>query len=94
MPSLPRDDVEASLKKKGFNQEEGDHRFYKLIVGGKYTGICTKTSRGKEYKSLGDNLVSQMARQLRLTTKEFVSLVDCTLSGPAYVELLREHGEL
>lgn len=56
MPPLDRDDVEAGLKKKGFTEEDGDHRFYKLNVGDKYTGIFTKTSRGKKYKTLGDDL--------------------------------------
>lgn len=94
MPSLERDDVEASLKRKGFVEENRDHRFFKLFVNGKYTGIYTKTSYGKKYKSLGKSLVSDMAKQLYLTTKQFESLVDCTLSGEGYLELLRQRGEL
>jgi hypothetical protein len=94
MPSLERDDVETSLKKKGFLEEDGDHRFYKLMVEGKYTGIMTKTSRGKKYKTLSDDLVSLMARQLKLTKKQFVDLVNCPLTLDEYVALLRRSGEL
>lgn len=94
MPSLKRDDVEASLKRKGFAEEERDHRFYKLVVGGKYTGIFTKTSRGKSHKTLTNILVNQMAKQVKLTTQEFVGLVDCSLSEAQYVDLLRQRDEL
>jgi predicted RNA binding protein YcfA (HicA-like mRNA interferase family) len=94
MPSLERDDIESSLLKKGFTAEEGDHRFFKLVAAGKYTGIYTKTSRGKKYKTLSSELVSKMASQLELTTKEFVSLVDCSLSGEEYLRLLEERDKL
>lgn len=93
MPALERDDVEASLRQKGFEQEENDHKFFKLMVGGQYTGIYTKTSRGKKYKTLGNDLVGKMARQLRLTTGQFVELVECSISYEQYVVLLRELGE-
>lgn len=94
MPSLERDDVEASLKRKGFVEEAGDHKFYRLVVGGQTTGICTKTSRGKKYKTLGKDLVGHMAKQLFLTTKQFQQLVECTLSHEEYVALLQSRDEL
>ncbi|GMV15498.1 MAG: hypothetical protein AMXMBFR56_37220 [Polyangiaceae bacterium] len=95
MPSLERDAIESSLTKKGFKEEPGgDHRFFRLIVDGKYTGIVTKTSRGgKKYRTLGDNLVKKMATQVQLTTQEFVKLVECTMTAEEYVALLRERGE-
>jgi len=94
MPSLERDDVEASLKRKGFDEHEGDHRYYRLMVNGKYSGIFTKTSRGKKYKSLGKDLVAQMAKQLFLTKKQFEELVECTLTQEEYLKLLVARGEL
>ena len=64
------------------------------MVDGRYTGITTKTSRGSaKYKTLGDDLVALMAKQVKLTTKEFCALVECTLSGAAYVDSLRMRGE-
>jgi predicted RNA binding protein YcfA (HicA-like mRNA interferase family) len=94
MPPLERDEVEAGLKKKGFAEEDGDHRFYKLKVGERYTGIFTKTSRGKKYKTLGDDLVSAMAKQIKLTRKEFIDLVSCPMSHEQYLALLKERDEL
>ncbi|MBI3206017.1 MAG: hypothetical protein HYZ29_31065 [Myxococcales bacterium] len=95
MPTLERDDVESSLTKKGFKQETGgDHRFFKLMVKEKYTGIFTKTSHGsKKYRTLGNDLVKKMASQVKLTTPEFQKLVDCSMTGEEYVALLRERGE-
>lgn len=62
---------------------------------GKDTGIYTMTSRGgKKYRTLGNDLVSSMAKQLRLQTKEFVKLIDCTMTGKAYLALLEERDEL
>jgi len=96
VPSLERDDIESSLRKKGFLEEDGgDHRSFRLMYQGKYTGIFTKTSRGsKKYKTLSSDLVSKMALQLKLTTKEFASLVECSMSGDQYVALLEEREEL
>lgn len=94
MPSLKRDDVESSLAKKGFVKvTDKDHRYFRLYYEGKYTGIYTKTSHGSGYKQLGDNLVSSMAKQLKLQTREFAELVDCTLSQAEYLALLASRGE-
>jgi hypothetical protein len=90
---LDRTDIEAGLKKKGFVEEDRDHRFYALVVEGHYTGIMTKTSKGTGHKTLGDNLVGLMARQLKLTKKQFVDLVTCPLSLDDYVALLKQTGE-
>jgi predicted RNA binding protein YcfA (HicA-like mRNA interferase family) len=95
MPSLERDDVEASLAKKGFAKETNkDHRYFRLLHGGRVTGIYTKTSHGSGHKTLSDGLVSRMAKQLNLQTKEFVQLVDCSLSAEDYLALLARKGEL
>ncbi len=96
MPTLERDDVVSSLCKKGFTEQAGgDHRYFRLILDGKDTGIFTMTSRGgKKYRTLGNDLVSSMAKQLKLPTKEFVKLVDCTMTGAEYLALLAEKGEL
>lgn len=95
MSALDRSEIEAALPRKGFQEiPDRDHKVYKLVVDNKYTGIYTKTSRGSNYKTLSSDLVGRIARQLRLTTKEFKSLVDCPLSEADYLRLLRTRGEL
>lgn len=93
MAALERTDVVASLLKKGFEEGPGDHDYLKLIVGGRYTGIYTKVSRGSKYRTLGDALVGQMARQVKLKKAEFVDLVGCAISGEQYLAILRRQGE-
>ena len=82
MASLKRKDVLKNLARKGFRQNDtGKHTT--LIYYNKQglkTDIFTQVSRGTKYKSLGDQLVSTMANQCRLSVKDFRSLVDCTLS--------------
>lgn len=91
---LQRADVEQALAAKGFRLKGGDHRFYHLYVGEERQAIFTKVSTGSEHRTIGDDLLAQMARQTKLTKAEFTRLVECSLSGPAYVELLRGRGLL
>lgn len=94
MAAVPREKVETALKRKGFTLEPGDHRYYRLYVGAKKTAICTKVSMGSGYKTLGDQLVSAMATQLKLTNKEFHRLVDCDMSGEEYLKAMRDRGHV
>lgn len=91
---MPMDarDVTKALSKKGFRQREGDHKYYHLYVAGKKTPIFTKVSHGEQ--EIGDPLVSGMAKQLKLSTGQFRSLVDCQLEESAYLDLLREQGQI
>jgi len=89
MPAA-RDEIEAALKKKGFVLNDGDHRYFRLHVDGRATAIFTKTSHGNKYKTLGDALVAAMAKQLKLTKKQFGDLVDCRMSGDAYLQALHD----
>lgn len=95
MASIERDDIERALSKKGWQLQPGnDHRYYRLLVGGKATKYMTKVSTGKKYKTLGNDLVSAMAHQMALTSKELNQFVDCSISGADYVRLLRERNKL
>jgi predicted RNA binding protein YcfA (HicA-like mRNA interferase family) len=90
---LDRKDIEASLQKKGFEQREGDHSFYRYYTkAGKKTSVYTKTSHGTGHKTISDNLVSQMARQCGLTTAQFKDLVNCPLSRDKLEELVLQSG--
>lgn len=90
--NLERSAVEAALDAKGFTLEERDHRYYFLFVDGKRTGIYTKVSTGTNYRTLRDPLVALMAKQLKLTAKQFRELVECKLTAGGYVEILRGQG--
>lgn len=91
---LARDDVERALLAKGFEEDAqrrgADHRYFRLYVAGRRTPIWTKTSHGSaKYKELGHDLVKRMSGQMKLTKKHFEAFVECSVDGPAYLELLR-----
>ena len=81
----------SALQTKGFVREDGRrHTFFYLIVGGRRTGIHTMISLGE--REIGDPLLSQIARQLKLNTHLFADLVDCKMTGSDYVRHLRGTG--
>jgi hypothetical protein len=88
-------DVESALKKKGFNQTEGDHHwFVYMTIEGEKTTYRTKTSHTQKMKDIPDNLLSLMAKQCKLSKKNFLDLIDCPLSREAYEEILKEQEKL
>jgi hypothetical protein len=88
---IPRKVIEASLKQKGFVQDNRDHRKFFLYYKGKKTGIFTYTSHGSKYKDIGDELISKMKRQLQLEkNKEAKDLFECPMSGDEYIQKLIE----
>ena len=92
---LDRRTVEASLLAKGFKKVEGDHSFFIFHdKEGKKSPVRTKTSHGTSSKQLDDSLVSKMAKQCRLTNKDFKDLVNCPLSQDAYEGKLAELGAI
>lgn len=66
--------------------------FYHLCVAGMKTKIWTKISHGD--REIHDGLLSAMARQLRLTNRQFRDLVECPLTAEEFARLLRERGEI
>jgi hypothetical protein len=90
--ALPAKDIERALLDKGFHFHDTHHRRFFLVVDGKRTAISTKISHGE--RECGASLVSVMARQVRLSRKNFLLLVKCSLTGEAYVEILRQQGDL
>ena len=91
MPKHARD-VITGLVRKGFQKKENDHTFLHLFVNGLKTPIYTKVSHGE--KQIGDKLLGAMARQVRLTRRQFLDLIECPLSETAYVDLLRNKGAI
>lgn len=82
-------DVEAGLTGKGFRQANSHHRFFVYYtIKGKKSRIRTKTSHSG--KDLDSYLIRQMAKQCGLTKADFLKLVDCPLSRPAYEEKVKD----
>ncbi len=87
--------VESGLKDKEFEQTEGDHHFFVyMTIEGKKTSVRTKTSHTPKMKDIPDNLLSQMAKQCKLSKNDFFRLLDCLLSREEYEAILKEQGTL
>jgi predicted RNA binding protein YcfA (HicA-like mRNA interferase family) len=94
LPVRARRDVEAALKKKGFQQGDGDHHWFVFwTADGKKTTIRTKTSHGST-KDLGDGLLKEMARQTRVSKIQFLELIDCPMRREQYQGLLQGGGHI
>ncbi len=94
---MPRNkkDVEKALQGKGFIQTDNDHHFFVYVPKeGQKTRARTKTSHGSKMKDIPDKLLSQMAKQCKITNSEFLNLIDCPLDRDGYEELLSQKGEL
>ena len=90
-----RDDIEASLRRKGFVEGGSDHRHFTYRTNaGQKTSVWTKTSHGSGYKTLSDHLVQLMARQCGLTRAQFASLAACPLTREAFERILIETGRI
>lgn len=80
-----RDAIDKALQQKGFQKETGDHFHYIYWnLSGKKTMKRTKMSHGSSHKTIDDSLLGQMARQVGLTKKSFLELIDCTLDRAGY----------
>jgi predicted RNA binding protein YcfA (HicA-like mRNA interferase family) len=83
---LKSNDVEAALKKKGFQRDDGDHKFFYLYHLGKRTTIRTKISHGRSH-DIDDSLISKMYKQLKFKTKEtFLQYVECKVTYEEYIK--------
>jgi hypothetical protein len=85
-------DIERSLPDKGFEREGGDHVYFSLLYEGKDCGISTYFSHGEN--EIGDPLIARMAKQVKLSKRDFVRLVECPMDRAEYVEKLKEEGLL
>lgn len=79
--ALSRAETEQALIGKfGFalhNRRGQDHRVYRLIIDGQPVAR-THVSTGTGKRTLGDDLVASMARQLHVTPAFFRQMVGCT----------------
>lgn len=87
-------DVEGALRRKGFIEDNGKHRVFRLYTENGKTSIVTHTSHGSPKEDLGPVLISKMSKQLYLTKQEFCDLVRCPLTKERLQSVLRERGHL
>jgi hypothetical protein len=91
----PKIKVISGLKSKGFLEVGGDHIvLIYFTLDGRKTSVRTKTSHTPKMKDIPDNLLSQMAKQCRLTKGEFLDVVDCPKSRADLEAILVERGEI
>lgn len=79
--------VRAALTAKGATVDENHHQMLHLHLDGVVT-LQTRISQG--VRELDDFLIAMMSKQCALRKAEFLALVDCTLSGSGWAELVRE----
>jgi hypothetical protein len=91
MPLKARD-ADSSLTKKGFRTRNSKDKYYHFYVDGKKTAVYTFMSQGE--REIHDGLVGQMCKQVKLNKKEFLALIECTLSEPDYRQLLEDRGHI
>lgn len=84
----PARTVAAALSNKGFASRENHHTYFHLVVAGKKIIVSTKISHGET--EIGDPLLASMARQVHLSKKQFLELVDCPMTAAAYLVELRK----
>ena len=85
--------VDAALRKKGFLRSvDSDHLVYRLFGSNGELFARTKISHGMLGSSLSADLISKMAKQTRLTKKEFLDLIDCPMNEEQYRKILAEKG--
>ena len=88
MAVLKTSQIDKALQRKGFEAKPKDHNFYYYIYNGKKTKIFTKTSHSSA--EVNNYLIGKMAFQLHLNKQQFTELIQCTLSGERYKEILLE----
>jgi len=91
---IEREKIRAKLIKTGFREKIRKHDYYYLYVDGRKSSIFTFLSQGSGYREYGEELASDVAHQVRLTKKEFLLFVECTISPERYLELLKQRGHL
>ena len=86
-------EIDSALRRKGFIREtDGDHIHYCFISNtGEKSTIKTKISHGMT-STINADLISKMARQLHLTKRQFLDLVDCNLSEEGYRIIIHTDG--
>ena len=90
---IERERLRRTLLALGFEPSQRDHELFELYVGGKRVAR-TKLSRGSEYRTLSENVIATIARQLRISRAFLYELVAGNKTKADYLGILREQGLL
>ncbi|AMM53497.1 hypothetical protein [Pyrococcus kukulkanii] len=90
----------SSLKKKGFKEENRDHVYLTLLIGGKETKIKTKISHSHKSKQLPPWILIEIAKQLgfkdpkthKVDWQAFYNFIDCPMDYNQYIQYLQQKG--
>ncbi len=82
------------LSKLGMEKDQTDHRVYRFVYEGRLVARTFVSTGSTKYKTLGDDLIAKMAKQLHVTSPFFVGIVKCSNSREDYVVRLRQQGLL
>ncbi len=81
--------LEKGLKAKGFTRKNSNHIVMTYVTeSGLRTSVITHFSHRASGKEVSDHEMGKMAKQCELSIKQFMELVDCTLSRKEYEKLL------
>jgi len=85
MPRKARQ-VLSGLKSKGFREDRDGHHVFLTYetTRGLRSDIRTRLSHQGGGSDIDDRLLAAMARQVKLTRRDFEQLVDCPLSREEY----------
>jgi len=80
--------VERTLTAKlGFERHDSHHRIYRLYMDGQ---LVARTFISHGRRDLTDYHVGHMARQMRLSRREFLDAVECPLDREGYEALIHQ----
>ncbi|MBN1323883.1 MAG: hypothetical protein JW986_07810 [Methanotrichaceae archaeon] len=82
--ALDQDEIETGLRRKGFKESYNNHKYFVLYFNNKKEA-GTFLSHGKN-RDIGNPLLSAMARELGISSSEFVDLIKCPLSTTDYLD--------
>ena len=82
----------SGMTAKGFIEAREGHHVFLLYENsaGLLTDIRTRVSHQSGGNDVNDKLIGMMARQVRLSKRDFEQLIDCPLSQEAYEEKIGE----
>ena len=81
-----------ALLNKGLEKVESRHTMLWLVVGGRRRNIHTWISHGQ--RKADDWLLNHIARELHLSKRELLQLIQCQIGGDDYASLMIERGHL
>lgn len=88
MSTLKVRQVEKALATKlDFERRDSHHRIYRLYLDGQ---LVARTFISHGQRELTSYHIGQMAKQMRLSRREFLDAVECPLDREAYHTLIRQ----